>query len=357
VTKRFVLLLTLLACLAASCASSEISILITARASGTGPTEISTVVVHVIPTQCWDPGMGCDAANRTIAEINADQPIRVAVHLHNPTPVMVHIVAVTASGATTLYATRCYDPQGIVRDEVLLVPTDATSDADGDGWPNAMHYDAQCRDPDGSTPDGVACHAGLCPASIGADCNDMASAMPVDCSMTGRMAGMCIFPGAASICGDMIDQDCRWNGLMNGNRDEPCGDMDMDGWQACNASQSPTSDMDPHIHPHATGACGVGIDWGCTGVPTYCDADMDGFPSNVDCNDMDPYIHPGPITMEACDAMASAAMCTANHAPCRVNAMGACGCDGVDNNCNMLIDRRAAAPTWTATGTTRAIRA
>jgi hypothetical protein len=337
VAKRLVLLsfFLLAASVASSCASSEHSILITARAAGTNPTVIDNVYFTVIPLMSTAAPVSSpmhNPVNRTIMQINGDEPIRIAVHLHDAVPVLVHITATTASGTTQLFATRCYTPAGTITDEVLLVPTDTTVDADGDGWPDAAHVDATCRDPGPGTT-GVACDVGLCTAAEAGDCNDMAptGTTPVDCSVIANQSmSACIHPGANAVCGDGIDQDCRPNGLPGGSLDEPCGDMDGDGVNACGPAGGvcDCNDNDPDIHPGATDVCGNGIDEDCSGEPggmgAFCDADHDTYPSNVDCNDHDPNIHPGPLSLEHCVMMGTE-----------------CLCDGVDNNCNGLTDEDA----------------
>jgi hypothetical protein len=73
-------------------------------------------------------------------------------------------------------------------------------------------------------------------------------------------------------------------------------------------------DSDPTVHPGAKEICGDGKDQDCDGrdLPTMeCDADGDRVtPAMGDCNDMDPAISPNVLER----------------------------CDGIDNNCNGLID-------------------
>jgi hypothetical protein len=87
-------------------------------------------------------------------------------------------------------------------------------------------------------------------------------------------------------------------------------DMDKDGYPAgfdCN-------DADPTIHPGAKEICGDNIDQDCDGhdTPTaQCDADGDRYsPMMGDCDDHNPAISPAVLER----------------------------CDGIDNNCNGLVD-------------------
>ncbi len=89
--------------------------------------------------------------------------------------------------------------------------------------------------------------------------------------------------------------------------------------------------MDPSIHPGATDVCGNRIDEDCSGEPggggAACDNDGDGYPGGVgqpDCDDDDPDVHPGGLDLEACRMVGTE-----------------CMCDGIDNNCNHLVDEDA----------------
>jgi hypothetical protein len=202
------------------------------------------------------------------------------------------------------------------------------SDADGDGYAS----DVDCDDADASVhPEqdepcvcdkiDQNCNGVVddfpCALACSVDNDGDGSSPPDDCNDNDAT----IHPGQTEPCAcDMIDQDC--NGVID---DFPCDlacvvDMDMDGHPAgadCN-------DNDPTIHPGQAEPCVCDmIDQDCNGViddfpcdlacPGDIDADMDGYSSDVDCNDNDPTIHPDPN-------------------------QEACVCDGIDQNCNGIID-------------------
>jgi len=150
-----------------------------------------------------------------------------------------------------------------------------------------------------------------------------------------------IFPGAAEVCGDGIDNNC--DGYADGtdpavSADMCCADADGDGFSGTDqpwcTQYNPLdcNDNNPAIVPGGTEVCGDGIDNNCDGYADgtdpavsadmcCADADGDGFSGTdqpwctqynpLDCNDNDPAVVPGGIEV--------------------------CG-DGIDNNCDGVFD-------------------
>jgi MYXO-CTERM domain-containing protein len=108
-----------------------------------------------------------------------------------------------------------------------------------------------------------------------------------------------IFPGAAEICGDGIDQDCDLTDLvvdvdLDTFSDEDCGGTDCD-------------DDDATVFPGGIEICLDGLDNDCDGVEDGVDVDGDGVAGDecggTDCNDADATIFPG--APELCDTIDS----------------------------------------------------
>ena len=114
-----------------------------------------------------------------------------------------------------------------------------------------------------------------------------------DCNDTNRN----IYPGAAEICGDGVDQDC--NGFDKACPPDPA-DVDDDG-DKITENQGDCDDANPNIFPGAEEICEDGIDQDCDGYDEACpphpadvDNDGDGVTENQgDCDDGDASIKPG----------------------------------------------------------------
>ena len=209
-------------------------------------------------------------------------------------------------------------------------------DGDGDGYPPLSCGGSDCDDASPATHPGtpeIACD------SIDNDCNVLTQDAP-DADRDGYASAACasgadcddgnplINPAAGERCNDGIDNNC--DGLVDG-ADPLCPgscpnpDADHDGYMSVACGGSDCDDTNPNRHPGAGENCNDGIDNDCNGLidgadlgscpPGCVDFDRDGYPSatcgGTDCNDSRFDVHPG--AGESCN-------------------------DGVDNDCNGLVD-------------------
>jgi hypothetical protein len=173
------------------------------------------------------------------------------------------------------------------------------ADADDDGWGNDGSSIRSCERPDGYVE-----HAG--------DCNDGDSDY---------------HPGAwESDCADPNDYNC--DGFVG------AVDNDGDGYIACRECD----DGDITVHPEATEVCND-VDDDCDGDVDSDDDDVIGESTWYDDEDADGYGDPGEAR-EECDqpagSVANANDCQDGNAA--VNPSAAEQCDGIDNDCDGLVD-------------------
>ncbi len=132
------------------------------------------------------------------------------------------------------------------------------------------------------------------------------------------------FPGGTEVC-DRADNDCDGTVDEADATDAPTwyGDADGDGYGdagsstvACEqptgtvADSSDCDDGDAAVNPGAAEDCTSATDYDCDGDPGYADADGDGWAACEDCDDSDAGVNPDGTEV----------------------------CDGVDNDCDGLVD-------------------
>jgi hypothetical protein len=220
---------------------------------------------------------------------------------------------------------------------------------------------------------GESCGIGACAGGI------------VACHGSGEMA-VCSTGGAAAVtetCGNDVDDDC------NGMTDEGCADSDTDGdgvpdtledegcpgnpWAKYHSETFPLLGEDFPVHVIAEPCCPLSLKSGdmvppmcdrdCDGIVTWCasdDGDGDGYPSgpDTDCDDDDARVHAG--AWEKCgdgidqDCRGGDLPCSGlvdsdgdgfsvdngdcnDHVP-EIHPWAQEACNGVDDNCDGLID-------------------
>ncbi len=223
----------------------------------------------------------------------------------------------------------------------LLCPA-VCFDVDADGYPDILCGGSDCDDANFNRNPGTgeSCVDGIdndCDLLVdGADSGDCPGGC-IDFDGDGYASVLCggsdcddlrfdVRPGGGENCVDGVDNDC--NGLVDGNDAAcaaGCSDQDGDGYYSATCLGSDCDDNDAAVHPAAGEDCGDGIDNNCDTridsadpfCPAGCtdDADGDGYLDvgcgGSDCDDAEGSVHPG--VFENC-------------------------ADGVDNNCNGLID-------------------
>ncbi len=230
------------------------------------------------------------------------------------------------------------DCNGKIDDFACALVCAPPNDSDGDGY----EPPADCNDQDPTVHPGATepCECD----SIDQDCtgNPQDFACNLVCHYdkdndSFRDAGDCddgdggINPNAAEKCEcDTVDQNCNGSKTdLPDGCDVTCTDGDGDGYFA---EGGDCDDADKDVHPDAMEPCECdAIDQDCSGNPIdfLCDLacldnDNDGSLEGVDCDDNDPAAKPGP-------------------------GPEPCACDGIDNDCNGMVDDFDAACVKTCT--------
>ena len=219
-------------------------------------------------------------------------------------------------GATALYCggTDCDDS-----DPNVQLNCTGCTDSDNDGF-SVEGGSCGPVDCDDSNP---AVHPGATEICDGKDtnCDGWKPVTDIDNDGDGvpRCANDCndnspsIYPGAPELC-DGVDNNCDYV-IPIAERD-----VDSDGFRTCDAINPDCNDNDPFINPAAQEWCSDNVDNNCNGqvdeAGCICpDVDGDGFTASfcggTDCDDTNAAVYPGAVEL-----------CT----------------DGLDNNCNGLID-------------------
>jgi hypothetical protein len=188
------------------------------------------------------------------------------------------------------------DCDGLVDgDDPTCVAPVACPDADADGF-------ADCTSDPSCDPTGLTC----------GDCDD------------GEPA---VNPDEPEVC-DNLDNDC------NATVDDGF-DVDDDGFTTCDLPVADCNDADPLVNPGAVEICDDAVDNDCNAAtPDLFDNDGDGASCEVDCNDDDPQLNLDDADTDGFNSCAG----DCNDADPDVNPDATDVCDGVDNNCDGVVD-------------------
>jgi len=115
------------------------------------------------------------------------------------------------------------------------------------------------------------------------DCDDAGEALAVDSAGDCDDSVASVYPGAAEVAYDGVDQDCDGEDLC---------DVDVDGFDDPRCGGTDCQDADAAINPGASEVFYDGVDADCDGWSDF-DADYDGFDDGEDCDDADPFVSPG----------------------------------------------------------------
>lgn len=179
------------------------------------------------------------------------------------------------------------------------------ADCDGDpsnGCETSLTTIENCGSCDNVCPPGWTCDGNQCqPPVDGTPCDDGDPCTVNDVYINGQCVGTprdCSLPHAITTCDN---GNCTFDGCET-------------GWGDCDGEPSNGCEVDLMSDAIHCGACNISCPSGWTCIAGVCvapDNDGDGYPADVDCDDTNPNINP------------------------RIAEI----CDGVDNNCNGLIDQ------------------
>jgi hypothetical protein len=188
-----------------------------------------------------------------------------------------------------------------------------TIDADGDGY----YAGEDCNDENASVHPGA--FDPECPDGVDQNCDGhdghpdiICNYFPEDLDGDGYPRGLdcndydpLTYPGAPEDCCEGIDRNCDGSADICTNC-FPWVDEDGDGYPSMGFGPVDCDDLNPAIHPGAPELCYDGVDQNCDGVDAVegfeCpivnplpDADGDGFTIDVDCDDTRSWIHPDAV--------------------------------------------------------------